>query len=1088
MTRVYRVVPADNAIVLSAVDMCDRLVSFADVATQEMTLPNRLAWHAGDLNSHTNFATMIDQIIFLSANKISAVARCFFILLGTPRLFDPLLRWVRLPVPLIAWSCLLVLAVPAHSLDTKKPLAEYVYQNWSVDDGLPQSTVRAITQTTDGYLWFATHEGVARFDGLVFTIFDEANTPTLRGSGVTALLAQKDGSLLLALRDGGLVRHHLGKFEALVPKGGIPAGSISVLVEDHSGALWVGTSANGLARIVKGESRIYSTTDGLPGNCVTEIRPTENGDVWIGTTKGLVIFRDGKLVKQPTSSWLDAANISAILPDEKKRMWFATNGAGLALRDGESESLRRFQRKDGLASDSLKRLHLDRHGALWIGTLEGVQRMVGDQFETFASPNGLTNNFIRDIFEDVEGNIWIGTDSGIDRFRDSPISTWGIRKGLAVEFSRVVLEDRKGRIWVGTSGGLFSITQSVVRRYGREHGLLNGAILSLAEDGDGTLWVGTTGGGLHRLKGERFELVSPKLGLSTASVRAILPARDGSLWIGTNSGLVSWAWRGEASPRHLGVADGLPSDHVNALLEDAQGRIWIGARGGLGLLEKDDRRHAKSMAKALDSSATVMALNTDTDGRLWVSTVSGLALLRTDSNAMSLKFFSGMQGISAHTYFSAVDDARGHLWLCSNRGIFKVAKSQIDEVMAGTRTRTEPVVFGRSEGMTTAQCNGSSQPAGWRATDGRMFFPTALGLAVAEPDRKTVRDLRAPPVHIKSVHVDAELVIANARGLVEVPPGKHRVEISYVGLNMAHPEKVRYRYQLAGFDRDWVDAGGEAKAVYTNVGAGKYAFRVLAALEGGPWSDPGAVLNFEKQPYVHETIWFRVIFALALIMIVFLIYRGRIAQLKEQQKHLREMVDERTQDLESEKQKLESTNKENARLLVQVADAARAYERLSKEDGLTGLNNRRELDRILANEYERAVRNRRPLSVAMADLDFFKKVNDLHSHAVGDEVLRTVANIFMEGCRGSDMVGRYGGEEFVLVLPEAGDEVARQICERLRMAIENFDWASKDAGTKVTMSFGLATLSGETSFERLVAQADAKLYEAKAGGRNRVCG
>ncbi len=1046
------------------------------------------------LNSCIFFAAMIDQVILLLVNKISVAARRFFIFLQTRELFDrlrvcvplPLPLPLPLPVPLLALSCVLTLSVPAQSLDTKKPLAEYMHQTWSVDNGLPQSTIRAISQTTDGYLWFATHEGAARFDGLAFTIFDEANTPTLHGSGVTALLAQKDGSLLLALRDGGLVRHYLGKFEAVVPKGGIPAGSISVLVEDDTGALWVGTSANGLARIVKGESRLYSTADGLPGNWVTAIRPIANGDVWIGTTQGLVIFRDGQLVKQPTGSWLDAANIAAILPDEKKRMWFATNGAGLVLRDGES--LRRFQQKNGLASDSLASLHLDREGALWIGTLEGVQRLVGEQFETFASPDGLTNNFIREIFEDAEGNIWIGTDRGIDRFRDSPISTWGIRKGLAVEFSRVVLEDRKGRIWVGTSGGLFSITQSVVRRYGREHGLLNGAILSLAEDGDGTLWIGTNGGGLHRMKGERFELVSPKLGLSTASVRAILPAKDGSLWIGTNGGLVSWAWRGEANPQRLGVADGLPSDQINALLEDAQGRIWIGARGGLGLLEKDDRHHAKSLAKTLGSSATVMALNTDTDGRLWVSTVNGLALLRTDGNAMSLKVFSGPQGISAQTYFSAIDDTRGNLWLCSNRGIFKVAKSQLDEVMAGTRPRAEPVVFGRSEGMTTAQCNGSSQPAGWRAADGRLFFPTALGLAVAQPGRQATRDLRAPPVHIKSVHVDVELLTANAQGFVEVPPGKHRMEISYVGLNLADPEKVRYRYQLAGFDRDWVDAGREAKAVYTNVGPGKYAFRVLAALEGGPWSDPGAVLNLEKQPHLYETIWFRVIFVLALIMIVFLIYRGRIAQLNAQQIRLREMVDERTQDLESEKQKLESTNKEKARLLVQVADAAKAYERLSKEDGLTGLNNRRELDRILAHEYERAVRNGRPLSVALADLDFFKRVNDLHSHAVGDEVLRIVANILVEGCRGIDMVGRYGGEEFVLVLPEADGEEARQICERLRVAIESVDWASKNAGTKVTMSFGLATLSGETSLERLVAQADAKLYEAKAGGRNRVCG
>ncbi len=979
-----------------------------------------------------------------------------------------------------------MLSAPAHALDTKKPLAEFMHRTWSVDNGLPQSTIRAISQTTDGYLWFATHEGAARFDGLVFTIFDEANTPALRGSGVSAMLAQKDGSLLLGLRDGGIIRHHLGKFVAVTPRGGLPAGLISVLAEDASGALWVGTIANGLARVVNGESRIYSTAQGLPGDWVTSVHATASGEIWVGTTQGLAIFRHDQLIKQPTGTWLDAANIAAILQDDKKRVWFGTNGAGLVVRDGDS--MRRYRREQGLAGESVARLHMDKDGAIWVGTLEGIQRLVGEKFESFASADGLTNNFIRDILEDAEGNVWIGTDRGIDRFNDSLISTWGIRKGLTEEFVRVVLEDRKGRIWVGTSDGLFAITPAEVRRYGRDHGLRNAAILSLAEDGDGTLWVGTNGGGLHRMKGNRLELVSPKSGILTTSVRAILPAKDGRLWVGTNSGLYSWSWRGDAVTTRLGVADGLPSDQINALYEDANGRIWVGARGGLGLLERDDQRRVKSMVKSPGSDTTVLAINADTEGRLWISTVSGLALLRATDKDMSWKLFSPIQGIAAQTYFSVIDDARGSLWLCSNRGIVKIGKSQIDELMTGKRSTVDSVVLARAEGMTTAQCNGSSQPAGWRTTDGRLLFPTARGLAVAEPGRQITRNVRAPPVHIKSVGIDAEPVTPDAQGLIAVPPGKHRLEITYVGLNLANPEKMRYRYQLAGFDGDWVDAGRESKAVYTNVGPGKYSFRVLASLDGGPWSEPGAILNLEKQPHVHETIWFRVIFAVALIMIVFLIYRGRIAQMNAQQKRLRAMVDERTQDLESEKQKLESTSREKARLLVQVADAAKAYERLSKEDGLTGLNNRRELDRILAHEYERAVRNGRPLSVALADLDFFKKVNDLHSHAVGDDVLRVVANILMEGCRGIDMVGRYGGEEFVLVLPEADTEVARQICERLRVAIENFDWASIHATMKVTMSFGVATLSDEQSFERLVAKADAKLYEAKAGGRNRVCG
>ena len=986
----------------------------------------------------------------------------------------------------VGWLCVLLWAAafPAVALDTSKSLSDLTHQVWSVDDGLPHSTVRSVAQTPDGYLWFATHEGAARFDGLAFTVFNQANAPALRGNGVASLLVTKDGSLVLGLRDTGLARYVRGKFEAISPKGGIPAGSVDFLAEDSEGSLWAAVGAGGLVRITHNEARVFTIDDGLPANSITAATALSDGGLWVGTNSGLAVFRDGRFVRNPTGTWLDAASITAIVEDRDKRLWFATNGQGVAVRDGTG--IRRLGREQGLASDALTRLLVDRNGGVWVGSLEGVHRLVGNTFERFATPDGFTNNNVRDIFEDAEGSIWIGTDSGVNRFRDARITTWGVRKGLSEEFSRAVLEDRKGRIWVATSDGLFAVTSAGVRRYGRAQGLINGAVLSLAEDPAGTLWIGTNGGGIHRLIGEKIELVSAKFGISVVPVRAILPATDGSLWLGTSTGLLKASWKGDVPVANFRKDDGLPSEQVSALLEDKSGRIWVGTRGGVAVIESGARAVINRLP-GIDSS--VLAINADAEGRLWVSTNSGLAYVQPtpSANGFQVRRLLSSEGIPAQTYFTALDDQAGHIWTCGNRGIIRIAKSQLAELVAGKRQKIAPVFFGRPEGMATAQCNGASQPAGWRARDGRLMFPTARGVAVVDPRSEAETDLRAPPVHIKDVLVDAERVIPGERGNIEVPPGKHRVEISYVGLSLADPEKVRYRYQLSGFDPDWVDAGREAKAVYTNISPGTYEFRVLAAREGGAWSEPGAALTLDQQPRFHETTWFRVLFAVAFMVTVFMIYRGRVAQLNAQRRRLQQMVDERTQDLEQEKKKLESTNNEKARLLVQVADAAKAYERLSKEDSLTGLGNRRELDHILAHEFERATRNGRPLTVALADLDFFKKINDHFSHAVGDEVLREVANILRDGCRSIDMVGRYGGEEFVLVLPEADLQEARQICERLRVAIERFDWAGKKPGLKVTMSFGLATLSGEASYERLLAKADTHLYDAKEGGRNRVC-
>ena len=992
-------------------------------------------------------------------------------------------------------------AFSAAALNISKPLSDLSHHSWSVDDGMPHSTVRSVAQTPDGYLWLATHEGVARFDGLAFTVFDQHNAPALRGSGVSSLLVTRDGGLLLGLRDGGLVRFARGKFETINPKGALPAGSVALLAERADGSVWAAIGEAGLVRIANNEARVYLEADGLPSRAVTSAIARSDGALWVGTVGGLSIFKDGSFTKIPTGTWLDGASIASIAEDREKRVWIATNGQGIAAIDNKGDAItgnaiRRYDRAQGLQSSTLTKLLVDRDGGVWVGSLEGIFRLVGNTFERFATPDGLTNNNVRHVFEDSEGSIWVGTDAGVNRFRDARITTWGARKGLTEEFSRAVLEDRQGRVWVATSDGLFMLSGGGSRRYGRAEGLINGAVLSLAEDPNGVLWIGTNGGGLHRLIGEKVEAMSAKFGIAVVPVRAILPARDGTLWVGTSTGLLKASWKdpglGTKPVASMHAGTGLPSAQVSGLLEDKYGRIWIGTRGGLGVIENG----AASVTQVAGIDGAILGINGDTEGRIWANTNSGLFLVLPGTTAPTAQAYQVRRlqpadGVPAQAFFSALDDHAGYVWTCGNRGMIKIAKSQLTELIQGKRTKLEPAFYGRAEGMATAQCNGASQPAGWRMRDGRLMFPTARGIAIVDPSQEEKTDLRAPPVLIKDVFVDGARLEVGDAGVLSIPPGKHRVEITYVGLSLADPEKVRYRYRLNGFDPDWVEAGREAKAVYTNIHPGAYEFRVRAARAGGAWSEPGAALAIEQRPRIHETLAFRISFAVAFLLVMFVVYRARVAQLNARHVTLQRMVDERTAALELEKQKLESTNHEKAHLLLQVADAAKAYERLSNEDSLTGLANRRELDRVLSQEFERAVRNGRPLSVVLADLDFFKKINDRYSHATGDEVLREVAQILKEGCRNIDFVGRYGGEEFVMVFPDAEVEIARQVCERLRLAIEKFKWAGTSGDLddmKVTMSFGLATLSADATVEALLARADKRLYEAKEGGRNRVCG
>jgi diguanylate cyclase (GGDEF)-like protein len=160
-------------------------------------------------------------------------------------------------------------------------------------------------------------------------------------------------------------------------------------------------------------------------------------------------------------------------------------------------------------------------------------------------------------------------------------------------------------------------------------------------------------------------------------------------------------------------------------------------------------------------------------------------------------------------------------------------------------------------------------------------------------------------------------------------------------------------------------------------------------------------------------------------------------------------------------------------------------ERQAMHDYLTGLYNRRYADNWLARHLELR-RGHTPLTVALADIDFFKQINDRHSHATGDEVLRRVATLLQSRCRSGDMLARYGGEEFLFCFPQTELREALAVCEQLRAAVEDADWSDLGLGSSVTLSFGLASPRAESSLESLLRLADERLYMAKDHGRNRV--
>jgi diguanylate cyclase (GGDEF)-like protein len=301
------------------------------------------------------------------------------------------------------------------------------------------------------------------------------------------------------------------------------------------------------------------------------------------------------------------------------------------------------------------------------------------------------------------------------------------------------------------------------------------------------------------------------------------------------------------------------------------------------------------------------------------------------------------------------------------------------------------------------------------------------------------------------------------------------------------PTRIQYRTKLVGFDKDWVERGPQHIAEYTNLTPGHYRFLVSAAYPDGDWSVSPAALELEILPFFWQRTSFLVSVAAMVLLLIIVVYRWRILSLRRNELTLRRQVLEKTSELRQQAEILTLAVEEKSILAEQLRLQAAAFAAQAREDGLTGLANRRAFDEQLASEFNRAQRLQHQLCLAIMDIDHFKRINDQWSHMAGDEVLKRIAEILKLHCRDIDLTSRWGGEEFALLLPQTSLEQGHEVCERLRLAIASADFQDIAAGLKVTASFGIAVNTGLAHYDKLISRADTLLYQAKTDGRNKVC-
>ncbi|MGA2907410.1 MAG: two-component regulator propeller domain-containing protein [Terracidiphilus sp.] len=961
-------------------------------------------------------------------------------------------------------ACVLVAAAArAGALDPQKAISQYIQTAWTTDAGLPQTSIYTVAQTGDGYLWVGTESGLARFDGVRFTVYNRHNTKALPADYIPHLLGARDGSLWIGT-DSGLVHMKNGAWTTYTVHDGLSSNDIRALFEGGDGSLWVGTK-RGLDRLKDGRIDIYGNRDGLPGTAVTDVKADSAGVLWIGTDAGLGRF-DGKRFEAYTAlGGLTSNSISALAIAPDGAVWMAGAHGQLArLAEGRLENESESGVNDSIKGDDINALLFDHDGNLWIGfESRGLARLHNGTMSFYGAQNGLPGDTVESFFEDSEHNLWAGLfDGGLVQLRDGTFTTYGKPEGLSSNTDWCGLLARDGSIWMATStGGLDRILPNgVVRTYTSGERQSNETIHSMLETRDGTIWIGQRHGVLTRFLNGRFTTFKYQRS-SKSAINSLVEDQDGSLIVGTYGSGVARFKDGKFEVLQA-------TGEIPAMVEAADGTLWLGTDGDGVIQIKNGIATKLTKANGLLSDH-ILALHIDDEGVLWIGSSSG-GLNRVQDGKITS--YTPDQGLFDSTVGNILEDKFGNLWMGSDRGIFRVAKSELNDFASGRTSAIHGVVYDTMDGLRSRETMQGGTGTASKGPDGRLWFFTMRGLSVVDPARALGDN---QPVHTQIEEVSIDGKAAGAAPTIRVGARASRLEIQFTAPSFVAPERIQFRYQLEGFDDHWSTASTRRTAEYTNLPPSHYRFLVEASRDGSEWSGDAQPMNLTVVPPWYRSRTAISSFVFAAILLTWFFVEMRTRSLKRRRDDLERLVVERTAQLEIEKQGL--------------LRAREALQFQAAHDSLTGLWSRSAILDQLARELERATRQRTVLSVIVGDLDHFKVVNDTYGHLSGDYVLRESAHRLVGLMRGYDAVGRYGGEEFLLVLPgyDAAKNPARPHELVDVLASRPFDCNGTEIN--VSCSFGVTVTRpwlDHTTIDDLIRRADKALYEAKRNGRNRV--
>lgn len=918
---------------------------------------------------------------------------------------------------------------------------QYLFRGYGQVDGLNNLSITCLVQDRENYLWVCTVNGLYRFDGRKFQRFGDQDG--LKDTEVHDALVDRSGRLWVGTSHD-LYRYDGQRFAPVRPDGRPLSVSFGSRLAEETGDRLLVISGEELKELVRSGpgsdwgARLVFDTDRLratpPLAHLTSLYLNPDGSVWLGCGTMICRLQSGVVTAFGKSEGVPADRWLSWVLDAEQRLWVRGLNHVLVLENGarkfSQRSSKGFEIRSGIQNVPLLR---DAYGAVITRTDDGLVRWKSDRWQRITLTNGLPATEITAMLTTRDGSMWLGSSGhGLWRWLGyETFESWSVGDARDPTPVWSVIRAADGTLTMGAGSGCLHLdSTSNTLRPCLVHGLLPGEIQVAAEDADGNLWLGATAGQLYRIRAGRrnAERVA-----DIPLMRRLFLDSQGRLWICTNLGL-RVVERGGRSPS----PDAVPRDagDVTDIAEDDRGRLWIATQGGLFTRNSEGWRRLDLPGTANAGFSSIVAAGS---GWYWVAGAShGILRLHVADGKVDFARWQADPTIASVAVYSMQIDRRGWLWLGTDEGI---------AIYDGHLWRK----FDQSDGLIW---NDTDQNSLFADADGTMWIGTGGGLShVSRPE--ALLEHAPSPLRLEQLRAGTKPIDRASSDRIPWHRGM-ALEFQLQEVDFQAPEKTSLRIRLLGLSDEWFPTR-DFNIHFPALPPGSYTFEAVA--EHPDHQRPSSMVrqNITILPPWWQTPTFLVFSGIVLAGVLAFSWRWTLLK-----------VEQRRQMLERESRQREA--------LIERAT----------RDALTGLWNRQSILDVLKREMEHAASSDRPLAIALIDIDHFKRVNDTMGHLTGDAVLRAVAAHVGQRIRAGDSLGRYGGEELLLVLPGAAPGTPNLPIEHLRRAIPRIPFAYAGSRFRMTASFGVAWLEPNDTLEQLIGRADKALYAAKRLGRDRV--